>query len=214
MGGRRTTAPRRGVSSTEPNIPRFVDASSRRRRRTAATPPAPRSPRDRVRDGMPEEKEVRALLSDSNADVGITARAAFRRIVGLRLLGDITVDQALTDAETAWKKITKRLRAITPHVARDRAQILADVATGTITPDEAERLLVATTATTDVPSSSAAYIAMLRAPSAVSRYAELEALQLRALRMRDEITDADLDERADTAWSRIREALLALEVLS
>lgn len=212
MRGRRTTAPRRGVSSTEPNIPRFVDASSRRRR-TAATPPAPRSPRDRVRDGMPDGKEVKALLSDSNADVGITARVALRRIVGLRLLGDITVDQALTDADHAWRRITTRLRAITPHVARDRAQILADVAAGTITPDEAERLLASTPATTDVPSSSDAYIAMLRAPSAVSRYAELEALQLRALRMRDEITDADLDERLDTAWSRIREALLALEEL-
>lgn len=212
MRGKRTTAPRRGTSSTEAAVPRFVDASSRRRR-TAATPPRP-TLRDRVRDGMPEEKEVRALLSDSNADVGITTKVAFRRIVGLRRLGDITVDQALTDADHAWRRITTRLRAITPHVARDRAQILADVATGTITPDEAERLLAATPATTDVPSPSAAYIAMLRAPSAVSRYAELEALQLRALRLSGNLDDTDLDERLDTAWSRIREALLALEELS
>lgn len=212
MGGRRTTAPRRGVSSTEPTVPRFVDASSRRRR-TAATPPRP-TLRDRVRDGMPEEKEARELLADDHADVGITARVALRRIVGLRRLGDITVDQALTDADHAWKRITTRLRAITPHVARDRAQILADVAAGTITPEDADRLLAATTATTDVPSPSAAYIAMLRAPSAVSRYAELEALQLRALRLSGNLDDTDLDERLDTAWSRIREALLALEELS
>ena len=206
-------APRRGPSSTEPNIPRFVDASSRRRRRTPQ-PPAPRSLRDRVRDGMPEEKDVRALLADDHADVGITARAAFRRTVGLRLLGDITVDQALTDADHAWTTVVDRIRAAAPLATRDRAGILADVAAGTITPDEAERLLAATTATTDVPSPSAAYIAMLRAPSAVSRYAELEVLQLRALRLSGNLDDAALDERADTAWSRIREALLALEVLS
>lgn len=212
MGARKTTARRRGISSTEAAVPRFVDASSRRRR-TAATPPRP-TLRDRVRDGMPEEKEVRELLADERADVGITARLALRRIVGLRRLGDITVDQALTDADRAWKRITTRLRAITPHVARDRAQILADVASGAITPDEAERLLASTPATTDVPSSSNAYIAMLRAPSAVSRYAELEALQLRALRLSGDLDDTDLDERLDTAWSRIREALLALEELS
>lgn len=207
------TAPRRGTSSTEPRAPRFVDASSRRRR--TPTPPAPRTLRDRVRDSLPSGRDATAVLTGPDIDVGITARVALRRIVGLRLLGDITVDQALTDAEHVWKRISKRLRATTPHVARDRSQILADVASGAITPEDADRLLTATTdATTDVPSSAAAYIAMLRAPSAVSRYAELEALQLRALRLSGDLDDTDLNERLDTAWTLIREALLALEELS
>ena len=213
MGARKTTARRRGISSTEPQVPRFVDASSRRRR--TPQPPAPKSLRDRVRDSLPTGRDVAAVLTGPDIDVGITARVAFRRIVGLRLLGDITVDQALTDAETAWRRITKRLRAITPATARDRAQILADVAAGTITPDEADRMLTATTkAVTDVPDASLALIAMQSTPSAVSRYAEVEALQLRALRLSGDLTDEDLNDRVTAAWERIREAVIGLEVLS
>lgn len=214
MRGKRTTAPRRGVSSTEPAVPRFVDASSRRRRRTPQ-PPAPRSLRDRVRDGMPDEKEVRALLSDSNADVGITTKVAFRRIVGLRLLGDIDLDAAILDAEHAWTTVVERVRTAAPLTTRDRAGILADVASGAITPEDADELLArSSTPPVDVPDSSTALVAMLRTPSAVTTYAEKTALQLHALRMRDEITDEDLDDRVTATWDHIREAITGLEVLS
>lgn len=213
MRGKRTTAPRRGTSSTEAAVPRFVDASSRRRR-TAATPPRP-TLRDRVRDGMPEEKEVRALLSDSNADVGITARLALRRIVARRLLGEVDLDAAILDADRAWTTVVDRIRAAAPLTTRDRASILADVASGAITPEDADDLLArSSTPPVDVPDSSAALVAMLRTPSAVTTYAEKTALQLHALRMRGDLADEDLDDRVTAAWDHIREAVLGLEVLS
>lgn len=206
------TARRRGISSTEPTVPRFVDASSRRRR--TPTPPRP-TLRDRVRDGMPDEKDVRALLADDHADVGITARLAFRRIVARRLLGEVDLDAAILDAEQVWTTVVDRIRAAAPLATRDRAGILADVASGAITPDEADRMLTATTeASPDVPDIGRALIAMQAAPSAVSRYAEVEALALRALRLSGDLTDDDLHERVTAAWDRIREAVIALEVLS